>query len=362
MSGVIVLDAVIESFPELLSLKQGNPKQQILGLCSPEAPKSNHMCFIFQDQVLNQYLSQEEPGILVVGKNSASHPALATANLTALLVSPNPALAMAKVAEAFFPRKAHVAPFAGSTIHPSATVATSAQIHTSAVVGPGAVVGENCVIGAHSFVGANCVLEPGVQIGQHTTIFPLVYLAREVIVGNHCVIKSHSSLGGDGFGFAHDSSGAHYKITHYGGLIVEDHVHIGSGVQIDRGTFADSRIGAGVIIDNHCHFGHNIQIGAQTVITGGALVAGSTQIGRNCVIGGRTSITGHISIGDQCHFAGLSGVTKSVTGPGAYGGYPLQPLKAALKSHTVYAQLPKMRQQITRILAALNLKHEKDPT
>jgi len=44
--------------------------------------------------------------------------------------------------------------------------------------------------------------------------------------------------------------------------------------------------------------------------------------------------------------AGLSAITKDITEPGAYGGYPLQPIKAFLRTTSSMAHLPGLRRRL----------------
>jgi UDP-3-O-[3-hydroxymyristoyl] glucosamine N-acyltransferase len=43
---------------------------------------------------------------------------------------------------------------------------------------------------------------------------------------------------------------------------------------------------------------------------------------------------------------GLSAVTKDITEPGAYGGHPLQPFRAYLRTTTSLAHVPEMRRRL----------------
>ncbi len=141
-------------------------------------------------------------------------------------------------------------------------------------------------------------------------------------------------------------------------MIIEDRVHIGAGVQIDRGTFQDSRIGRDTKIDNHSHFAHNIVIGKNTIIAGGMVAAGSVTIGNYCVFGGRSTLGGHLSIPDKTKIGGLSGITKSIDKPGEYGGFPLEEINASLKTRVAIRKLPEMRKQLRAIMKHLGLKTE----
>jgi len=78
-------------------------------------------------------------------------------------------------------------------------------------------------------------------------------------------------------------------------------------------------------------------------------VAGSTSLGDRCVVGGRTTVTDHVNVCAGVQLGGLSAVTKDITEPGAYGGHPLQPFKAFLRTTTSLAHLPDLRRRVAEL-------------
>ncbi|MCB0377756.1 MAG: UDP-3-O-(3-hydroxymyristoyl)glucosamine N-acyltransferase [Bdellovibrionales bacterium] len=264
------------------------------------------------------------------------------------LFSKNVDLAARDIKQKFFFQTPYQSHWQG--IHPTAVVGEGSSIDDSATLGPHAVVGKNCKIGKGTFIGANACIEDDVTIGEHTTIHPLAYVGHHCLIGNHCEIKPNAVIGSEGFGYAHDHLGNHYRIPHTGRVILKDHVHIGAGSAVDRGTITDSIIGEGTKIDNHVHCGHNFVIGKNGLITGQVVVAGSTTIGDNFICGGHTAITGHIQVADNVQVAGFSGVAKSVERPGAYGGYPLQPVKDSLRTRQNLLHLTEMRRSIKKLM------------
>jgi UDP-3-O-[3-hydroxymyristoyl] glucosamine N-acyltransferase len=273
-----------------------------------------------------------------------------------VLIAKNPQLALARVAKKFFAQtRAHII-LAGSRIHDSAYVSDLAQLGRDCIIGPGAVIGDDCVLGDRCIVGANSVLEPGVKLGAGTHIHPLVFIGHGCELGRECEVHPNTSIGMEGFGYAQDEKFNHYRLTHYGRVILEDQVHVGAGVQIDRGTFEDSRIGQGTKIDNHCHFGHNIRIGRNTLVTAAMITAGSTTIGSACVFGGRATIKGHLTIADGSQFAGISAIGNNVIKAGEYGGHPLQPLRDEMRTRASLKKLPQLVRQVRQILKHLGLE------
>jgi len=265
--------------------------------------------------------------------------------------SRNPELTMAMIKNHFFGQTPYRAPQT-EKIHPRAFVDSSAELHASVIVGPGAAIGARVKIGANSFVGANAVIEPGTVIGENSTIHPLAYIGAHCVIGNRCEVQPQACVGAEGYGYAHDEKGNHYRIAHTGRVVLEDDVHIGAATCIDRGTIGDSVIGRGTKIDNLVHLAHNSVVGKNGLLTAQFAMAGSSKIGDNFISGGRASVTGHVTITDGVQIAGLAGVTNDIDKPGQYGGYPLESLQDFLKTKAALVNLKEMRKQLRELLKA----------
>lgn len=351
----VQLEKIIERFPELLQLQQGSPATPVERLQAGHLATASEMVFVSDAKHLNDAKRGGSQIWVVQTKLLESLPKPWPQTVIA---SPNPYLAMAWVGKAFFPLKPGITPVDGIAIHPTAVISSTARIGKNVKIGPGAVISDGVELSDDVIIGANTVVEPMVKIGARTHIHPLVFIGHSCEIGRDCEIKPHTTIGGEGFGFAHDHKGQHHHITHYGKVIVEDRVHIGASVQIDRGTFDDSRIGEGTKLDNHSHYGHNIRIGKNTILVGGQLFAGSVSIGSNCIFGGRVSIQGHLDICDNVQLMGITAVGKSIDKPGQYGGLPVQNMKDELRTRAVLPFLPKMKKQISRILKKLEMDDE----
>ena len=134
---------------------------------------------------------------------------------------------------------------------------------------------------------------------------------------------------------------------HLGGLVIEDHVHLGNNTCIDRGSLKDTIIHQGVKIDNLVHIAHNVTIGKNSLIIACSMIAGSVVIGENCWVAPSSSVRNGIYIGDNTTIGLGSVVTKSVGADETVAGNPAVPL----------AELIKLRQLHTAQLAE-NSKEE----
>lgn len=341
----VTLDQIAKQLAPLLQPLTPTENVKVLGICSPDFPLENHMVFVPNEKSLLKLQNAKALAAVVIPEKLKGQ----ATSFKVVLTSPSPSLAMAMTARNFFPETRAKQPFDGEKIHSSAVISNTAKVAEDVIIGPNTTIGPGCELSSGCRIGANTTLEADVKVGEGTHIHSQVYIAYGAQIGKNCEIQPQSCIGSEGFGYAQDQDFNHHRITHYGRIVIADNVHIGAGVMMDRGTFADSFIGSGTRIDNQCHFGHNIQIGEKTLITGGALVAGSVRIGSRCIIGGRTSISGHLSICDDVHIGGLSGVTKDIKEPGKYGGYPLQSLQNSLKSLATLPSLPEMRKKISEL-------------
>ena len=352
----VTIQKIVENFPDLVTLAKGSKDAKLLDIRAAENASPDSLIFVGNEEHFRAALNSPAMTWVVSQNLQASVPV----GVTNVLVSQNIALSMALIGKRFFPLTRHFEVIRGEKIHPHAQISKSARLGSNCIVGPGAVIGDECTIGDDCVIGANSVLEPGVKLGARTHIHPLVFIGHSCELGADCEVHPNTTIGSEGYGYAQDKQFNHYRITHYGRVVIEDRVHIGAGVQIDRGTFLDSRIGAGTKIDNHCHFGHNIQIGKNTLITGGMITAGSATLGSHCVFGGRTTVAGHLMVADGVHTGGLTGITKSITKPGQYAGHPIQDLRDDMRTRAGMKALPDLMKQVRQIVKHLGLNSGKD--
>ncbi|HSX19941.1 MAG TPA: UDP-3-O-(3-hydroxymyristoyl)glucosamine N-acyltransferase [Gammaproteobacteria bacterium] len=258
-------------------------------------------------------------------------PADAAACPVSALVSKNPRLALANLLNLC------AAPMSGL-----------GNIHPTAVLGNNVTLGKNITIGPYCVIGDDCA------IGDNTVLMPHVTLYARTTLGTNCIIHSGAVLGSDGFGYAPDAVGNWIKMQHLGGLVIGNHVEIGSNTTIDRGMIENTVIGNHVIIDNLVQIGHNVIIGNNTAIAGCVGIAGSTVIGKYCLIGGAACIAGHITICDKVHISGTTAVSHSISEPGIYSsGLPARENRAWRRSVARFNNIDDMAKRIRYLEKAI---------
>ena len=94
-------------------------------------------------------------------------------------------------------------------------------------------------------------------------------------LGNRVILKSGCVIGMEGFGFAQDDKGRSHRIPQTGRVVIEDDVVMGAHCNVDRATWAETRIRAGCKFDALCHVAHNVDFGEDCIVVAQTGVAGS---------------------------------------------------------------------------------------
>ena len=241
-------------------------------------------------------------------------PELADRSPVNVLVSDNPYLCYARIADILHPK-----PEVEAGIHPTSVIAENASIAEGVWIGPCAVVEAGSRIGRGVYIGPGCLVGSGCSIGSDSRLIANVTLCARSSIGERVLIHPGAVIGSEGFGLANDQ-GKWVKVPQLGSVTIGNDVEIGANTTVDCGTINDTIIADGVKLDNQIQIAHNVEIGENTAIAGCAGIAGSTKVGKNCTLGGGVGLAGHLDIGDNVHISGQSLVTRSFTQPGHYSG------------------------------------------
>lgn len=237
---------------------------------------------------------------------------------------------------------------------PAPGVHPAAAIDPSAVIGKGVHVGALAVVGAGAVIGDRVVLHPGVvvggacEIGEDSTLHPGAVLYERTVVGRRVIVHARAVLGSDGFGYSSGPDG-HLKIPQVGRVVVEDDVEIGAGTCIDRGAMGDTIVGAGTKIDNLVQVGHNVRIGAHSILVAQSGISGSTTLGRFSALAGQSGVAGHLTLGDGARVAAKSAVLSDVAPGESVAGIPAIPLASWRRAAAAFARLPDMLSRLRRL-------------
>ncbi|WP_119165713.1 UDP-3-O-(3-hydroxymyristoyl)glucosamine N-acyltransferase [Algihabitans albus] len=247
----------------------------------------------------------------------------------ALLITPQPYKAYARVAGAFYPR-----PTREGGVHSTAIVDDTATLGADVRIGPYAIVGPNVDLGAGVCLHAQVVVDSGVSIGAGTEVMHGASLSH-CSIGRNCLIHAGARIGNRGFGFAIDPNG-YVDVPQLGCVQVGDGVEIGANATIDRGAGPDTVIGDGCKIDNLVQLGHNVRLGRGCVLVAQSGIAGSSKLDDFVMIAAQGGVGGHLTLHAKAQLAAKSGLMHDIPPGETYGGLPAMPLKDFFRLVTLW--------------------------
>jgi UDP-3-O-[3-hydroxymyristoyl] glucosamine N-acyltransferase len=235
-------------------------------------------------------------------------------------------------------------------IHATAIVAPLARLGDAVGIGPYAVIGEDAHVGAGTQIGAHCVIGAGAWVGENCRIHPRVTLYGGVRIGNRVEIHTGAVIGADGFGYAF-GEGRYWKFPQAGIVEIADDVEIGANTTIDRGSLDDTRIAEGVKLDNLVHVGHNVRIGAHSVIAAQTGISGSSVLGHHVVCGGQVGIADHCELEDGAIAGAQAGIPtgKTIRAGQTVWGTPARDIARFKEIYGWYARLPELAERLKEL-------------
>ena len=273
---------------------------------------------------------------VIIGPEDASE-------VNTALVCETPYLAFARAVQLFaVPQGSFSGQSELSFIHPEA------EVHESVTIGPNVFIGAGARIEADTILFPGCYVGEECRVGTGCTLYPNVVLMAGTRIGDRVLLHAGVVLGSDGFGFAQAAHGME-KFPQIGRVVVEDDVEIGANTTIDRAALGETRIGRGTKIDNLVQLGHNVQVGADSIIIAQVGVAGSTVIGKRVILAGQVGVAGHLNIGDGCRVGAKSGIGKNLPPNTDVSGIPAMPHGTYLRASTTFPKLPEMARRIKKL-------------
>lgn len=268
------------------------------------------------------------------------------------LISDHPSRTFQQLITLFTPDHSQTG-FAG--IHPTAVIHPTAKIGLNVHLGPFVVIDQDCIIGANSTISAHVTVCRGVEIGESCIIHPGVTIREGSILKNRVILQPGVVIGSCGYGYLTDEKGIHTKIKHYGIVILEDDVEIGSNTTIDRARLKQTIIRKGTKIDNLVMVAHNVSIGQHNLIVAQTGISGSSKTGNHVVLAGQVGVVGHIEIGDGVIVMARGAPSKSIYEKGVYGGAPAMPAKEYHKSEIHYRRLDEYAKRLQTLEEKIQL-------
>ena len=262
----------------------------------------------------------------------------------ASLISTNPYLDFARAVALFYQP-----PKTPAGINPTAVIASTAQI------GEGCSIGAFCAVGEHVTIGRNTVLYPhvviydGVEIGEDVTIHSHVSVREHCRIGNRVILQNGVVVGGDGFGFAKQADGRHFKIVQSGVTVIEDDVELQTLTSVDRASMGETRVKRGAKVDSLVQIGHACVVGEDNIICAQTGLAGSTVLEKNVLLAGQVGVSGHLTIHEGAIVYAQSGIGGDVAPGNIVSGSPAFERATWLRAITAFPKLPELLRKVREL-------------
>src|SRR5699024_2880028 len=114
-------------------------------------------------------------------------------------------------------------------------------------------ISKDAILGKNVKIGVGCVIEPNVQIGDNTVLHHNVVVRSGTKIGENCIVKSGTIIGESGFNPSTQEDGTKKLLKHFGGVTIENDVHIGANCNIHKGSIEDTIIESRVKINAKVH-------------------------------------------------------------------------------------------------------------
>jgi UDP-3-O-[3-hydroxymyristoyl] glucosamine N-acyltransferase len=314
--------AEIAALTNAVLVDASRASQQVRGLASLDEAGPMHLTF-FDNLKYEDQLATTKAGACIVSERfEAAVPAH-----VARVRSAQPFRAFVRLARQFYSSALRPQSWFGiEGIAPSAIIDPSAELEDGVIVEPLAVIGPGVEIGGGTVIGAGAVIGANVKIGRDCNVGARCAI-QFALIGNDVLIHPGCSIGQDGFGFVFFGPDGHLKVPQTGRVLIQNHVEIGAGTTIDRGSLRDTVIGEGTKIDNQVQIGHNVTIGRRCLLAAQIGLAGSLTIGDNVALGAKVGINNHLKIGDGAQVTAMSAVKDDIPANGRWGGHFAKPTK-----------------------------------
>ena len=316
----------------------GDPELRISRIASLTHATPDSISFVASPRFRAELASTQAGCVIVAESERATASARGAA-----IVTPDPYAYYARLTRWWVARtRARVPP----SIHPSAVIAEDVAFASDVTVGALAVIERGARIGPGAVIGPHCTIGDGSSVGAFTRLGPRVVIGAGCVIGERCIVHGGVVIGADGFGFA-PVAGRWEKIEQLGGVRIGNDVEIGANTCIDRGALEDTVLEDGVKLDNLIQVGHNVRIGAHTIIAGCAGIAGSARIGAHCMVGGAAMIAGHLTLADGVQVSAGTFVMRSIGKAGLYSGvFPIDDNATWEKNAATLRQLHRLRERL----------------
>jgi UDP-3-O-[3-hydroxymyristoyl] glucosamine N-acyltransferase len=319
---------------------KGNCPHGLTGVASLTEALETDVSFLGNEKYIEQVLPSRAGVVLVPESYGEPVP-----DGRAWIVCADPSKAFSSVVALFTP----------PPVTYPAGIDKTAVVHETAVIGEGvhvgacAVIGAGAVVGAHSVIGAGCFIGEKAKIGEDCLLYPRVVVRERCLLGNRVILHPGVVIGADGFGYNSGPQG-HEKVPQVGIVQLDDDVEIGANSCVDRARFGRTWIQRGTKVDNLVQIGHNVQIGACSLIVAQAGISGSTILGNGVILAGQAGTAGHLRLGDGAIVMAQAGISKDIAPGKIMFGTPAVERKEFAKQMLNIARIEKLNTTVKTLV------------
>lgn len=320
----------------------GNGEIEITGVNTLERAGPSELSFL-SNRKYAPLLQRTQAGAVLITKESipVNRPLLRP-----MLRCDDPYFSFAKALEIFYQP-----PQPQPGVHSTAVIHPSARVGSGASIGPYVVISEDVEIGARGVLHSHVVIYRGAKIGDDFCAHSHSVVREFCQIGHRVILQNGVVIGADGFGFARQSDGSHYKIVQSGITVIEDDVEVQALSAVDRATVGETRVRQGAKLDNMVQVGHASVVGENAILCAQVGLAGSTNVGKNVLLAGQVGVAGHLTLGDNVIATAQTGIPGDVPPNTMVSGYPAIENRLWLKCAVIFAKLPELYESLRTLRA-----------
>jgi UDP-N-acetylglucosamine acyltransferase len=184
------------------------------------------------------------------------------------------------------------------------------MIHRTAIIGKEVVLEESVEIGAYA------IIERGVKIGKNVHVNPHAHIKGDTQIGDNTFIGTGAIIGEAPqiLGFAAKGGSSSENKENIGKVRIGDNNVIREYVTVHASSSKDAstHIGDNNYLMGFSHIAHDCNLGNNTVVCNGALIAGHVEIQDNAFISGNVVVHQFVRIGRLAMVGGLARVNQDV--------------------------------------------------
>ncbi len=174
------------------------------------------------------------------------------------------------------------------------------MIHPTAIVHPKAKVDPTVKVGPYA------IIDEGVEVGEHCTIGPYVYLTGLTSIGAYNRFFAGAVIGEAPQDLKYRGAPSRLRIG--GHNIFREHVTVHRANNPEEETV----VGSHNLLMAHCHVGHNCRLADHIIIANGALLGGHVSVDARALISGNCLVHQFVRVGTLALMQGGSAISKDL--------------------------------------------------